>query len=126
MDKQGITGTINKKREVLERMMSNLEVLNTSSIRFVVEYLRSTKAAICLRAPTAFLCREKMSIFDRALFCSLGRVANLSLEGVVCKQSGFPVNFGSLGCRRAEDIALPSFLGSMNSVREWVGGNYSF
>ena len=29
-----------------------------------------------------------------------------------------PVNFGGLGCRRAEDIALPSFLASMNSVGE--------
>ena len=42
----------------------------------------------------------------------------MSLEGDVCKQAGFPVNFGSLGCRTAEDIALPSFLASMNSVGE--------
>ena len=44
----------------------------------------------------------------------------MSLEGDVCKQAGFPVNFGGLGCRRAEDIALPSFLASMNSVGELV------
>ena len=59
-------------------------------------------------------------IFDRALFGSLGRVTNVSLEGDVCKQAGFPMNFGGLGCRRAEDIALPSFLASMNSVGELV------
>ena len=44
----------------------------------------------------------------------------MSLEGDVCKQAGFPVNFGGLGCRRAEDIALPSFLASVNSVGELV------
>ena len=42
----------------------------------------------------------------------------MSLEGDVCKQTGFPVNFGGLGCRRAEDIALPSLLAPMNSVSE--------
>ena len=51
-----------------------------------------------------------------ALFGSLRIVANVSLEGDVYKQAGFPVNFGGLGCRIAEDIALPSFLASMNSV----------
>ena len=30
------------------------------------------------------------------------------------------MNFGGLGCKRAEDIALPSFLASMNSVGELV------
>ena len=38
----------------------------------------------------------------------------------MCKQAGFPVNVGGFGCRRAEDIALPSFLSSMNSVGELV------
>ena len=41
------------------------------------------------------------------------------LEGDGCKQAGFPVNFGGLGCRR-EDTTLPSFLASMNSVGEMV------
>ena len=44
----------------------------------------------------------------------------MSLEGDVCKQAGFPLNIGGLGCRRAEDIALPSFLASVNSVGELV------
>ena len=41
-------------------------------------------------------------------------------KGDVCKESGFSVSFGGLGCRRAEDIALPSFIASMNSVGELV------
>ena len=44
----------------------------------------------------------------------------MSLEGDVRKQAGLPVNFGGLGCRRVEDIAMPSFLASMNSVGELV------
>ena len=44
----------------------------------------------------------------------------MSLEEDVCKHAGFPVKFGGLGCRRAEDIALPSFLAPMNSVGELV------
>ena len=49
-----------------------------------------------------------------ALLILFVRVANVSLEGDVCKQAGFPVSFGSLGCRRAGDIV------SMNSVGELV------
>ena len=44
----------------------------------------------------------------------------MSLEGDVCRQARLPANFGGLCCRRAEDIALPSFLASMNSVGELV------
>ena len=67
-----------------------------------------------------YLYREELCIFYRAHFGSLGRVANVSLEGDVFKQADFPVNFGGLSCSRAEDIALPSFLASMNSVGELV------
>ena len=123
VDIQGITGTINEKREALERMTSKLEVLNLHQA-FV-----SLKNAFAIsrlqyvpRISPAYLCREELRIFDRTLFGSLGRVTNVSLEGIgnVCKQAGFPVNFGGLGCRRAEDIALPSFLASMYSVGELV------
>ena len=78
------------------------------------------KLKYVLRASPAYLCREELRIIDRALFGSLGRVANVSLEGDVCKQAGFSVNFCGLGCRRAEDIALPSFLASMISVGKLV------
>ena len=44
----------------------------------------------------------------------------MSLEGNVCKQAGLPVSFGGLGCRREGDIALPSFIASLNSVGELV------
>ena len=44
----------------------------------------------------------------------------MSLEGDVCKQAGLPVSFCGLGCRRAGDIALPSFIASMSSVDELV------
>ena len=71
------------------------------------------------------MCREEWHIFDRTLFDSLGRVSNVSLEWDVCKQAGFPVNFGRLGCMRAEDVALSSFLSSMNSVGELVENNLS-
>ena len=43
------------------------------------------KLQYVLRASSAYLCREELQIFDRALFGSLGRVANVSLEGDVCK-----------------------------------------
>ena len=73
-----------------------------------------------LRGSPDYMCREELRIFYRALFDSLGIVANVSLEGDAWKQAGFPVSFGGLGCRRAGDIALPSFLASMNSVSELV------
>ena len=78
-----------------------------------------------LRASPAYLCREELRVFDRALFGSLGRVADVSLEGEVCKKAGMPVNFGGLGGRRARYISLPSFLYSMNSVAELVVTNFS-
>ena len=118
---QGIPGTINEKMEALERMTSKVEVLNLHQAFVLLKNAFAIpKLPYALRASPAYLCREELRIFDRALFGSLGRVANVSLEGDVCKQAGFPVNFCGLGCRRAEDIALPSFLASMNSVGELV------
>ena len=102
-------------------MTSKLEVLNSHQAFVLLKNdFAIPKLQYVLRSSPAYLCREELRIFDRALFGSLGRVANVSLEGDVCKQAGFPVNFGGLGCRRAEDIALPSFLSSMNSVGELV------
>ena len=114
VDTQGIPGTIHEKREALERMTSKLEVLNPHQT-FV--WLKSAfaipKLQYVLRTSPAYLCGEELSVFDRALFDSLGRVANVSLEGDVCKQAGLLVSFGGLGCRRAGDIALPSFIAFM-------------
>ena len=121
VDMRGVPGTINEKREALERMTSKLEVLNPHQAFVLLKNAFAIpKLQYVLRASPAYLCREELQIFDRALFGSLGRVTNVSLKGDVCKQAGFPVNFGGLGCRRAEDIALPSFLASMNSVGELV------
>ena len=117
---QGIPGTINKKREALERMTSKLKLLNPHQAFVLLKNAFAIpKLQYVLRASPAYLCREELSVFDRALFDSLGRVTNVSLEGDVCKQAGLPVSFGGLGCRRAGDITLPSFLASMNSWESW-------
>ena len=102
-------------------MTSKLEVLNPHQAFVLLKNaFAMPKLQYVLRASPAYLCREELRISDRALFGSLGRVANMSLEGDVCKQAGFPVNFGGLCCRREEYIALPSFLASMYSVGELV------
>ena len=107
-------------------MTSKLEVLNPHQAFVLLKNAFAIpKLQYVLRASPAYLCREELQIFDRALFGSVARVTNVSLEGDVCKQAGFPVNLGGLGCRRAEDIALPSFLASMNSVGELVETNLS-
>ena len=121
VDIQGIPGTINGKREALERMTSKLEVLDPHQAFVLLKNAFAIpKLHYVLRASPAYLCKEELRIFDRALFGFLGRGANVSLEGDVCKQAGFPVKFGGLGCRRAEDIALLSFLVFMNSLGELV------
>ena len=121
MDIQGIPGTIHEKREALERMTSKLEVLNPHQAFVLLKNAFTIpKLQYALRASPAYLYGEELSIFDRALFDSLMRVANVSLEGDVCKLAGLPVSFGGLGCRRAVGIALPSFIASMNSVGELV------
>ena len=116
VDIRGIPGTINEKREALERMTSKLEVLNPhQAFALLKNAFAIPKLEYVLRASPAYLCREELQIFDRALFGSLGRVTNVSLEGDVCKQAGFPVNFGY---RRISHCLL-SFP-SMNSVCELV------
>ena len=121
VDIQGIPGTINEKREAHERMTSKLEVLNPHQAFVLLKNaFAMPKLQYILRASPAYLCGEELSVFDRAHFDSLGKVANVALEEDVCKDSGFPVSFGGLGCRRAGDIALPSFIASMNSVGELV------
>ena len=121
VDIQGILGTINEKKEALERMTSKLVVLNPHQAFVLLKNAFAIpKLQYVLRASPAYMCGEELSDFDRALFDSVGRVANVALEGDVCKQAGLPVSLGGLGCRRAGDIALPSFIASMNSVGELV------
>ena len=121
LDMQGIPETIHEKREALERMTSKFEALNTHQAFVLLKNVFAIpKLQYVLRASLAYLCGEELSVFDRALFDSLRRVANVSLKGDVRKQAGLPVSFGGLGCRRAGDIALTSFLASMNSVGELV------
>ena len=82
--------------------------------------LRNQSSKICNESIARLLCGEELIVFDMALFDYLGRVANVSLEGNVCKHAGLPVSFGGLGCRRTGDITLTSFIASMNSVGELV------
>ena len=92
VDIRGIPGTINEKREALERMTSKLEELNPHQAFVLLKNAFAiSKLQYVLRASPAYLCREELRIFDRALFGSLGRVAKVSLEGYVCKKAGFPV-----------------------------------
>ena len=121
MDIQGIPVTIHEKREALERRTSKLEVLNShQSFVLLKNAFAISKLQYILRVSPAYLCREELRVFDRALFDSLGRVANVLLEGHVCKQAGSPMSFGGLGCRREGGIALPSSIAYMNSVGELV------
>ena len=119
MDIQGIPGAIHEKSEALERMTSKLDGLNPHQAFVLLKNAFAIpKLQYVLGASPAYLYREELCSFDRALFGSVGRVdnvsleedvckqANVSLEGDVCKQAGFPVNFGGFGCRRAEDIVL--------------------
>ena len=116
-----IPGILLEKKEGLDRMTDKLELLERHQAFVLLKNVFAIpKLQYILRATPAYLCRGELDIFDRALFDSLGRVTNVSFTGESGKQAGFPVSFGGLGCRRAGDIALPSFLASMNSVGELV------
>ena len=66
VDIQGITGTINEKREALERMSSKLDVLNPNqAFVFLKDAFAIPKLQYVLRASPAYLCREELRIFDR-------------------------------------------------------------
>ena len=87
VDIQGIPGTIHEKMEALERMTSKLEVLNSHEAFVLLKNaFVIPKLQYVLRTSPAYLCGEELNVFDRALFDSLRRVANVSLEGDVCKQ----------------------------------------
>ena len=90
VDILGIPGTIHEKREALERITSELEVLNPHQAIIIVLLKNAfaiPKLQYVLRASPAYLYSEELRVFDRALFYSLGRVADVSLEGDVCKQA---------------------------------------
>ena len=68
VDIRGIPGTINEKREALERMTSKLEVLNPHQAFVLLKNAFAIpKLQYVLRASPAYLCREELQIFDRAL-----------------------------------------------------------
>ena len=65
MDIQGI---YNEKREALERMTSKLEVLNPHQAFVLLKNAFAIpKLQYVLRASPAYVCREELQIFDRAL-----------------------------------------------------------
>ena len=75
-------------------MTSKLYVLNPHQAFVLLKNAFAIpKPQYVLRASPAYLYGEELSVFDRALFGSLGRVANVSLEGDVSKQAGLPVSF---------------------------------
>ena len=99
VDIQGIPGTIHEKSEALAKMTSKLKVLNQHQAFVLLKNAFAIpKLQYVLRASPAYLGREELElrIFNRALFDSLGKVANVSLKGDVCKQAGLPVIFGGL------------------------------
>ena len=72
VDIQSIPGTINEKREALE-------VLNPyQAFVLLKSAFAMPKLQYILKTSPAYLCREELRIFDRALFGSLGRVDNVS------------------------------------------------
>ena len=126
MDIQGIPGTINEKREAHERMTSKLEVLNPhQALVLLKNAFAIPKLQYVLRASPAYLCREELRIFDRALFGSLGREANVLLEGNVCKQAGFPLNL-VVSVVGEQKIYRTAFFPCLCELCGRVGGNYSF
>ena len=78
VDIQSNPGTIHEKREALERMTSKLEVLNPHQAFVLLKNaFVIPKLQYVLRASQAYLCGEELNVLDRALFDSLGRVANM-------------------------------------------------
>ena len=119
MDIQGIPGTIHEKRKALKRMTSKLEVLNPhQAFSLLKNAFAVPKLQIVLKASPAYLCREELRVFGRALFYSIGRVANVSLEGDVCKQAGFPMGFSGLGCRKAGGLLSEFTFADRNVIQK--------
>ena len=67
-------------------------------------------------------CVERSCAFSTGLFFySIGRVANVSLEGNVCKQAGFPMSFGGLGCRKAGGLLSEFTIADRNVIqKDWM------
>ena len=89
VDIRGIPGRIHEEMEALERMTSKLELLNPHQAFVLLKNAFAIpKLQYVLRASPATLYREELRVFDRALFYSLGRVANESLEGMCVNRPG--------------------------------------
>ena len=66
-----ISGSICEKREELERMTSKLDVMNPPQAFVLLKNaFGKPKLQYVPRALIAYLCREKLRTFDRALFDS--------------------------------------------------------
>ena len=121
MDIEGISGIIHEKR-AFERMTSKLVVLNPlQAIVLLKKTFAIPKLQYVPRASTAYLCREELRVFDRTLIDPLGRVANLSLEGMSVNRPGSRLSFG-LVLRRYR----PVFFHYLYELCGRVGGNFSF
>jgi hypothetical protein len=117
-DETSVDTVLGSKLAVFRRLASRLTSLNAHDALFLLKncfsipkLLYSLRCAACYMSPI-------LLDYDVVIRHTLKVILNVDLSDVIWKQATLPVSSGGLGVRLAVDLALPSFLSSVNGASE--------
>jgi hypothetical protein len=113
-DEKSVDAVLNGKLVVRKCLASRLMSLNAQDALFLLKKCFSTpKLSFILRYAACYT-SPVLPDYDSVIQQTLRVVLNVNLTETVCSQATLPVSSGGLGVRPAMDLALPTFLSSVN------------
>lgn len=106
-----------KKHSELKVMFERLNLLNCHTAYFLLKICFTVpKLTYMLRSSPCFRHGNLLKLIDDDIKRTFESIANCRLNDEQWSKVSMPIRFGGMGIRKCEDIALPAFLSSINSV----------
>ena len=116
-----IKSTLNKKTEILKKIVNNMEFLNKHTAFFLLKHsFAIQRLTYLLRCSPCWNASNSLLEFDSTLKVSLQTVLNCDLENKSWLQTTLPVRLGGLGIRNSSTLCFSAFLGSYHDVSNMV------
>ena len=111
--------SLSEKREDLMRMIQRLKKLDAHSVLYLLRNsLWLPKLQYLLRAAPIFQHPLLLKQLDEVIKAATEELMNVQFSSANWEQAVLPTRLGGLGLRRAEEVALPSFIASLHRCQQ--------
>lgn len=112
---------LENKLEKMKTMFERLSELNHHVAFYLLQHCFAIpKFTYILRTHSLLGFENEIQKFDYEIKAILEKLINSKLNEIQWTIASLPVNFGGIGIRKVEDVVLPAFLSSVNSVSDLV------